>query len=226
MAGVALGRVVAATVISLSAITAARAADKTNDGAVESMFDIAFGVTFTSDYMSRGYTQTNGPAVQPWVEFDYGILYAGYWGSNVSPAIIGSSWEHDLSVGVRPELGPFSFDFGYVRYIYDTGDCCGEVYAMASVSPVDPLTLGAAIYYDPTNVTTYVEGNASVDLPRDISVSGAIGSLDGVFSWNAGVTLAPRDWISLDARYHGGPDGRFLVSLNLESSLSAIRGGN
>ena len=102
------GRLTIASVAGLLVVGApALAADKTADqSAVESRFDVAFGVTATSDYISRGYTQSDGPAIQPWVELDYGMFYAGYWGSNVSPALLsGASWEHDLSIGLRPEVG-------------------------------------------------------------------------------------------------------------------------
>lgn len=222
------GRLTAASVAALLAVAPpALAADQMADqSAVESMFDIAFGVDLTSDYISRGYTQTDhNPAVQPWVELDYGIFYAGYWGSNTDLSTIGGNWEHDLSIGVRPEVGPFSFDFGYVRYLYDTGDCCGELYALASVNPVDPLTLGAAVYYDPDAASTYVESNASFDLPHDISVSAAVGSWDGEFSWNAGASWSPLDWLSADLRYYGGPEAnRVVFTLSVESSLSALRG--
>ncbi len=65
--------------------TAALAADAADGSAAdEGAWDVAFGVTLTSDYVGRGISQTaGGPAVQPWAEFTVGWFYAGYWGSNV-----------------------------------------------------------------------------------------------------------------------------------------------
>ncbi len=228
----AWGHLTIASVAALLVVAApANAADKTADqSAMESMFDVAFGVGVTSDYISRGYTQTDHkPAIQPWVELDYGMFYAGYWGSNVA----GGDWEHDLSIGLRPEVGPVSFDFGYVRYLYNSGDCCGELYAKASASPADPLTLGASIFFDPGQSNTYVEGNAAIDLPHNISLSAAAGVQTygngdpSDFSWNAGASWSPFDWLTADLRYYGGPMAdRVVLSLSVESSLSALRGGN
>jgi uncharacterized protein (TIGR02001 family) len=221
----------AAAVAVLSGMQA-RAADLTpEETAKHADWDVAFGVTFTSDYISRGYTQSDhNAAIQPWAELDIGKFYLGYWGSNV--VLDDDRWEHDLSIGVRPSLGPVDFDLGYVRYLYDSsGDCCGELYAKASFSPVDPLTLGGNIYYDPEASNTYVEATGSFDLPHDLSVSGTIGLQsygDGSASdtsWNAGIGWSPYEWLTLDARYHGGPTAeRFVVSLSLSSSLKTLSG--
>ena len=115
-----------------------------------------------------------------------------------------------------------------MRYIYcDDGDAGGEFYAKASFSPVDPLTLGAAVFVNPDGGATYVEGNASVDLMHNISLSGAVGSQDGTFSWNAGASWSPLDWLTADVRYYGGPEAnRVVFSLSISSSLSALRGMN
>ncbi len=207
--------------LAIGATIMVAAAGSANAQSAPSMLDVSFGVTATSDYISRGYTQTdNGPAIQPWIEFDYGMFYAGYWGSNVD-----GGWENDLSIGVRPMLGPVSLDLGYVRYIYSYGDCCGELYLKGSVNPVDPLTLGASLYYDPDAASTYVEANASYDFDHNISISGAIGSWDGEFSWNAGISWSPKDWLSFDGRYYGGVDAdKFVVSVSLNSTWSMLKG--
>src|SRR5665213_1637223 len=118
-----------------------------------SMWDLAFGVGFTSDYISRGFTQTNGgAAVQPWAELSYNdCVYVGYWGSNVDDGTT-ATWENDLSIGIRPKLGAFNFDFGYTRYIYNDSafaEPSGELSGKVSVSPADPVTVGAALFYDP-----------------------------------------------------------------------------
>ncbi len=227
------GQLAIASVACVLLAVPASAADKAADqSAAESMFDVAFGVGVATDYIARGFTQTDHkPAIQPWAELDYGIFYAGYWGSNTAIGITGGNWEHDLSIGVRPEWGPFSFDFGYVRYLYDTGDCCGELYAKATANPVDPLTLGASIFVDPAASNVYFEGNGSYDLPHNISISGAAGVQTygngdpSVFSWNAGASWSPLDWLTFDGRYYGGPTAnRFVATVSVSTSLSALRG--
>src|SRR5438270_871845 len=63
-------------------------------------WDLLFGITATSRYISRGLSQTTGAAIQPWAELDINSFYLGYWASNVSPSLIsGAHIENDLSVG-------------------------------------------------------------------------------------------------------------------------------
>jgi uncharacterized protein (TIGR02001 family) len=188
--------------------------------------DLLFGVTVTSQYIFRGLAQTDGPAVQPWAEFNLGPFYAGYWGSNTDPSLTPGSWEHDLSVGVRFAPGPLSVDLGYVRFIYDTTDCCGELYAKASVTPIMALTLGAAIFYNPDGPFTYIEGNGKLALNDKLSLSGAIGSQDGTMSGNIGLSFALNDMLTLDGRYHSGPTSdKFVVSVAFSTALSKLNGG-
>jgi uncharacterized protein (TIGR02001 family) len=217
----------------------ALAADAGGDYAVptapeaDSAWDVAFGVTVTSDYVSRGITQTSGgAAVQPWAELTVGMFYLGYWGSNVDPGFTGGNWEHDLSVGIRPVVGPVSLDIGYVRYIYDTGDCCGEVYIKGEVTPVDPLTLGAHFFYSPDFSTTYAEVNASVALMDTVSASAAVGfignSAADYTTWNAGLTWNPVEPLEIDVRYHWAPSSignsvqKVVVSASISSSLRSL----
>ena len=56
-----------------------------DDASTADMFDVAFGVAVTSDYISRGITQTDHhAAIQGYVEPSYGILYGGLWAANVA----------------------------------------------------------------------------------------------------------------------------------------------
>ncbi len=220
--------------VTVAGIGAAQAADKPKPFvpfapapvAAAPSWDLLFGVTATSQYISRGAAQSSGFAIQPWAEFDVGPLYVGYWGSNVDPALTVGNWENDLSIGVRFTPGPLSVDAGYVRFIYDTGDAGGEVYLKGSITPIMPLTIGASVYYNPDAQTTYVEGNGKLSLTDKFSISGAIGSLDGVGSWNAGASYALNDWITLDGRYHSGPSSdKFVVSIAFATSFNKLTGG-
>ena len=74
----------------------------------------AFNVGATSDYLFRGLTQTaKDPAVFGGVDMTAGLFYAGAWASNVDWGI-----ETDLYAGVKPVLGPVTFDIGAIYYGY------------------------------------------------------------------------------------------------------------
>ena len=193
-------------------------------------WDIAFGVTLTSDYISRGDTQTEGgAAIQPYAELTINdCFYVGYWGSNVSFAGT-KGWESDLSVGVRPKLGPVSFDFGYVRYLYTNSASAeyGEAYAKASFSPFNPVTIGAAVFVNPANSDHYLELNGSVDLSHGFSASAAVGSntlgTTTTTPWNAGVSWAPQDWVKFDGRYYAGPTAnKFVAAVTFSTSAKTL----
>jgi uncharacterized protein (TIGR02001 family) len=223
------GPALAATIAAGAGIGSAQAADRAPALpllAPAHAYELLFGVTVTSQYISRGLAQSEGPAVQPWAELNLGPFYAGYWGSNTDPSLTPGSWEHDLSVGVRFNPGPLAVDIGYVRYVYDTGDCCGEVYGKVSISPMERLTLGAAIFHNPDDALTYIEGNGKLTLIDKWSLSGAIGSQDGVGSGNIGISFALNDMLTLDGRYHAGPTSdKFVASIAFSTSLSSFTSG-
>lgn len=51
---------------------------------IDSRIELAFGVAFTTDYISKGSTQTDSrPAVQPYIEASYNLFYVSIWASNV-----------------------------------------------------------------------------------------------------------------------------------------------
>lgn len=201
-------------------------------------WDISFGVTLTSDYLSWGITQTNGgPAIQPEAEFTYQWLYLGWWGSNVSPISLGSAatWENDFSVGIRPEFGPVSFDIGHVWYTYNDPSSNGsEAYIQANYTPIDPVTLGAQFWVGTgANAgTNYTEVNASYEFIEDVSASAAFGWIGGPAStpyttWNAGITWTPVEPLEIDVRYYYAPasvggSSKVLVSASISSSLRSL----
>jgi uncharacterized protein (TIGR02001 family) len=207
---------------------AARAADADTAPA----FDVAFGAALTSDYISRGATQSDHQAAfQPWAELDYKMFYAGYWGSNVSSGGV-ADWENDLSIGIRPTLGPVALDLGYVQYVYSNdlfADPSGEVYAKGTINPTEPLTLGAQLYVNPAQTSaTYSELNAAYALPHDVKVSGAVGLVTGddpsFVPWNLGVSWNPTEPVTIDARYQAGPTAdRLVLTLSLATTVNALK---
>ena len=87
-------------------------------------FDIGFGVALTSDYVSRGITNSDSrPAIQGYIEPsvelpNIGVAYVNVWSSNVNYGEGFEGAEIDVAGGIRPEFGPLSLDLGYVHYFY------------------------------------------------------------------------------------------------------------
>lgn len=154
------------------------------------LWDIAFGVTGTSDYLFRGISQTNNnPAIQGFVElqlFDW--VYLNVWASNqnwVNTTIDGlgysngnSSLEVDFSGGLRHTWGNFALDVGAVYYTYPgsssskdpiTGLNIGpgssdynywEIYAKPTYTVAPWLTLGLNLYWTSDFASTGTDGTA------------------------------------------------------------------
>jgi uncharacterized protein (TIGR02001 family) len=202
---------------------------------IDSKIDLAFGVTFTSSYVSRGYDYSAGPALQGYVEGSYDWAYVGVWASSVKGPLIdpADSAEINLYGGIRPTFGDLTLDLGYARYFYNsTGDLGGELYGKASYEFSDlGLTPGLELYWDPQARTHYGVATASLSLPYDLEVSGGVGTtFRGSVDWNAGISYTYAEALKLDLRYHGSnrndPDqfrSKFVASVSLESSLSALR---
>lgn len=180
--------------------------------------------TGTSDYIFRGLSLNNeDPAVQGSIDVGYGIFYMGLWGSMVD----GDGFEPvelDWYAGITPKLGPVTFDFGVVYYVYPWGNPSDTNYvefkAGAEFSPVDKLTLTPVLWYAPDQdnyASTYaIEGTAAYELPTvgifTPTISGLVGyteaDSDGTFFgpsdeytyWNAGLALAVEKF-TFDFRY-------------------------
>ena len=85
--------------------------------------DLAFGGGIQSDYNFRGISQTDrGPGVFAYAEPRCKVhpnveLYAGFWGwSTKLPT--NPTGEFDIYGGIRPTIGPLTFDFGFMYYWY------------------------------------------------------------------------------------------------------------
>ena len=126
-----------------------------------------------------------------------------------------SDAEIDLSAGWRPEVGSFAFDFGYVQYLYanNTTPTYGELYGQVDYTASDWLMLGSKVYFAPDvsqsdTTSVYAEGNTTVTLPWNFSISGAVGyqEFDSSFgasywTWNAGLSWVWKDTVTFDVRY-------------------------
>ena len=170
---------------------------------------LSFGVGVTTDYISRGASQTAGrPALQPWVEFENNGFYVGAWASNVSLAP--DSVEVDLLAGYRWSAGNTDIDVGYARYIYDnTGDAGGELYGLLSHNMDDGATLFAGFYIG-QSAGGWQTNDAHVGMSMPIS-DRLTGSFTAGFNLgsstsygNIGVAYTVNDQVEVDFRLHAG----------------------
>lgn len=196
--------------------------------------DVAFNVSATSDYVFRGFSQTNeDPAIQGGIDLTAGSFYAGTWASTVDFGD-DTDAEIDLYGGYRTEAGGFEWDLGVAGYFY-AGEPSGADYnffeVLASVSrAVGPATVGAQVAYSPDffgadEKATYVEGNVAFEATPKLTVSAALGHqwLDvgaDYLTWNVGLGYAFNDVLSADVRYHDTDvdsplsDGRVTFTLS------------
>lgn len=197
--------------------------------------EVSFNATVTSDYVFRGFSQTDqDPAFQIGADLTAGVFYAGAWASNVDFGD-DTKAEFDVYGGVRGEAAGFDLDLGLVGYFYadePTGADYNfyEVKAAASRA-VGPATVGLAVYYSPDffgvdETATYVELNGEWAVTDRLSLSGAAGEQyldvnDDYSTWNIGVGYALNDALGLDLRYHDTDvagalsEQRFVASLSL-----------
>ena len=165
------------------------------------LVDFAFGLRAASDYNFRGISQSDrGFSPQGYGElqlFD-NFVYAGVAGYGVDlptkPLM-----ELDLTAGIRPKLGPLTFDFGVIGYVYpdetqfivddviltprDTDFL--EVAGKVSYTYMDSLTLGAGVFHTGDFLgsganATYFNATAKYVIPDTIlpagfAISGEIG---------------------------------------------------
>ena len=86
--------------------------------AMPSFAAVSANVAFASDYVWRGMTQSDGPALQGGFDFEAESgFYAGIWGSNVN-FNDGAGSELDYYFGYGFSVGDLGIDIGYVAFDY------------------------------------------------------------------------------------------------------------
>lgn len=181
---------------------------------------LSFGATLTSDYMSRGLSQTNHEAAfQPWVEYESNGWYAGLWASNVSFAP--DHVEVDLYGGYRLALNNTSFDMGYARYFYNrTGDAGGEIYVLVEHGFSENAAINGGVYLGHSGSLTVNDahiGFSAVVLPN-LTASTTFGVTPGSMYYGVvGVNYAIGDNFSVEAELHNArtQSTRLVVSTSL-----------
>ena len=157
-------------------------------------FDMALGVAGTTDYVSRGITQSDSsPAIQGYVEPSYGLgpvlgdAFVNIWSSNVDFGDDFRGAEIDVAAGIKPKfLGPkWSPNIGYVHYFYapeDVSPDYGEVYAKTDYTfgKDDKYTLRALVFFAPdfsqTGFTaTWIAGGGRVKFWKNFAAYAGVG---------------------------------------------------
>lgn len=193
---------------------AAMLAGATIAGAGAANAEVSATLTFTTDYVFRGISQTDGgAAIQGSFDWSQDMFYAGIWGSNVNFGAVGgnelASMELDAYVGLTPTTGPVSWDLGLVGYFYPNADdslAGGELdyyegIVQATMDLTDQFGIGATFAYTPeyfgeTGDGTYWELNGTWTINDATSVTAAYGvqdidfASDSYSTWNIGLNHA------------------------------------
>jgi uncharacterized protein (TIGR02001 family) len=184
-------------------------------------------VALTTDYQFRGISQTDqDPALQGGFDAANGIFYAGAWASTIDFAAQSAELELDLYAGLKPVVGPVTFDLGVIGYLYPSASDDAseldyvELKAGASIAPAEGFTLGGNLYYSPEFTldggdSLFIEGVAAFTVNDKVSLSGGVGNqsvdasnyfvdgttfTDSYTTWNLGGTLTVAGF-GLDLRY-------------------------
>ncbi len=180
---------------------------------------ITGSVAATSDYVFRGYSQTqNDPAIQAGVTLSLpNGLYAGAWASNVKfNAGDKADAEVDFSSGYAGVIDKLSYDIGAIYYAYpDARSGLSYDYweAAAKVSyDFAPVVWSAGFYYTPDNFGgtkdgIYVTTGVKVPFAEKWTVDANIGRAEvnpaygaDYVDWNIGLGYA-LPWFDVGVRY-------------------------
>jgi uncharacterized protein (TIGR02001 family) len=198
--------------------------------------EVAWNVGVASDYVFRGFSQTDGNAqVFGGVDATLGNFSVGSWVSNVDFGD-GTDVEVDLYGGYGSEIEGFEVDFGFAGYLYPSqpdGSDYNYVELKADISrAIGPVSVGTSVswspdYFGDDESAIYVEANAAFALADRWEVSGALGhqalDISGDYStWNLGVSFSLTETVLIDVRYSDTDlddplaDGRVVASLKFD----------
>ncbi len=221
----------ASTAIALAMLGGAAAAQ-----AEDAPFTFSGTAAITSDYVFRGYSQTDSdPAFQAGLTASHESgFFVSAWGSNVD---LGSDAdiEVDLVAGYTNSVDNLTYTVGGYYYTYPGADGSAKFdYFEAGLDlayAIDKVTLTGKAYYSPEffgaagGDAWYFAGGASVAVTDTVSVYGAIGfnELDNgadYQDYTAGIAVKFEPFV-LDLKYTdtdvkgAAPlgDGRFVATL-------------
>jgi uncharacterized protein (TIGR02001 family) len=142
--------------------------------------DISVPLAVTSDYDFRGLTQTDENfAVQAGLTYtDDSGFYVGAWASNIDFPGLDGDFELDGFLGYAggDAEESFGYDVGAIVYAYPGSDDLEEVVEL--YAGITKGWFGAKVWFSPDNygeTSWYTEGNVTIPLPANFSVSGHVG---------------------------------------------------
>ncbi|MDX2154950.1 MAG: TorF family putative porin [Hyphomicrobiaceae bacterium] len=170
---------------------------------------ITANVAATTEYVFRGFSQSAEHwAAQGGVDLAYKWLYAGVWSSSIDFGKDGITPEKDVAhveidyyAGVKPVIGPVTFDIGVIYYTYPNAFDGGlaasreldyvEVKLGASGSPWKDGTISLTGFYSPeytndTGAVWTVEGSISQSFA---AIHGVTPSISALIGYQAGDDL-------------------------------------
>ncbi len=154
-------------------------------------FSASVTVGFESEYIFRGIKEA-GASINPEVDMAYDLgkgfsVYAGVWAN--TPVDSNIENEIDVYTGVAYEFKNFTFDLGYLAYLYSDNDN-GE-------NP-NSHEIKFAVSYDTVDLLGEFNVSPTVALYYDFTLG--VYTLEGGVTYSAPVTkwIADRNWGSID----------------------------
>jgi uncharacterized protein (TIGR02001 family) len=197
MIGSAIGATLMAAVFATGAAADGMPRGSVKDApaaAEERKLAFSWNIGVTSDYIFRGISQNRrDPAAQGGVDVTYGIFYAGIWGSDVNfgrnpdglpfgsgnPGSAVANVEVDFYAGIKPVLGPVTFDVGVIHYSYWGGKDKGPRFAQFREQDYTEAKLGASATFIPkltTSLTAFLS-------PQYTGGQGFVTTLEGTVAY-------------------------------------------
>jgi uncharacterized protein (TIGR02001 family) len=233
-----LAKPLMATAAAVSALMVMSTGAFAEDAASSPYGSFGGNVTFTNDYVFRGYSLTNEhPAIQGSLTWSHPSgFFAGVWGSNLSNS--GDNLELDWSAGYSGSLDKFSYSATIVYYTYPWSNASDEYWEGIFQGGYDFGFMSAdlGVGYSPKQSNlghddaTWFYGDVNVPIPMSGSFSPylfahlghqsyAFGVPGGYWEWNggAGFSLLGLDikamYIDTNVKATPTADSRFVFTV-------------
>lgn len=208
------------------ALTPEAVLEGTPETAAPDGFTIDISATFASQYVSNGIEYSDGPVVQPYVEFGYLGFYLGVWASTASEELLGSDTEVDYYIGYRNEVGAFYYDVSYAYYTYPGASefNSGEYVFAGGVGLTEQVFGILGLSYAPDSEVLTSEIGVDYFTPLEgLALSANYGNVsnDGYNFWSAGGTYAFNENLAAEISWQDTTitDGLFVVALTVDFNL-------
>ncbi|MCH2167850.1 MAG: hypothetical protein MK107_09020 [Oceanicola sp.] len=181
---------------------------------------IAYGLSFSTEYVSQGFELSDGASLGAYVEAAASGAYAGVYAQTGDPDLLGASTEFGAYIGYGNTIGSFSYDINYNYYWYDdSDDDFTEIVATGTYALTDAIY--ASLSYG-KYLTTYEQSSisATVDYYTDypgLTISGTYGQVESDFGftdynaewnyWSLGASYTVSDNVTIDLTYYDADDG-------------------